>query len=121
MKVGIFRNPDTGEVSKLLETTWLGVLIGWAQEMERMAAQCEASYEEVNVFIEEINFLPSHVFPGHIGGHCVMPNIAILRERFKSKMLDAIVESNDAKGKIMKLPPVAETVDDEKDDARVVR
>ena len=88
-----------GELSKLLETTWLGILVGWAQEIERMASQCGGSYDEVNAFIKEVSFLPSHVFPGRIGGHCVMPNIAILRAKFPSRMLGAIVESNMQKEK----------------------
>lgn len=97
--VAKFRTPEIGELSKLVETTWLGVLIGWAQEVERMAAGCGGSYEEVNAFIKEISFLPSHVFPGRIGGHCVMSNIAILRSRISSKLLDAVVESNECKEK----------------------
>jgi UDP-N-acetyl-D-mannosaminuronate dehydrogenase len=96
-EVATFGTPELGELSKLVETTWLGVLICWAQEVERMAGECGASYEEVNAFIQEIDFLPSHVFPGRIGGHCVMPNIAILRDRFASRLLDAVVESNEAK------------------------
>jgi UDP-N-acetyl-D-mannosaminuronate dehydrogenase len=96
-KVATFRTPEVGEISKLVETTWLGVLIGWAQEVERMAVQCGGSYEEVNAFIKEISFLPSHVFPGRIGGHCVMSNIAVLREKVSSKLLDAVVESNEIK------------------------
>ena len=96
---GTFRNPEIAELSKLVETTWLGVLVGWAQEIERMAAEVDGSYEEVNEFIKEISFLPTHVFPGKIGGHCVMPNIDMLRKRFSSKLLDAIVESNAAKEK----------------------
>jgi hypothetical protein len=64
-----------------------------------MAARYGASYEEVNEFIKEISFLPSHVFPGRIGGHCVMSNIAILRANTSSKLLDAIVESNEVKEK----------------------
>ncbi len=92
-----FRTPEVGELSKLLETTWLGVLIGWAQDVERMAGECGASYEEVNAFIKEISFLPSNVFPGRIGGHCVMPNIAILRTKFSSSFLNAIAESNERK------------------------
>lgn len=96
-QVATFRTPEVGELSKLVETTWLGVLIGWAQEVERMAGECGVSYEEVNDFIKEIDFLPSHVFPGRIGGHCVMPNIAILRDKFASKLLDAVVESNESK------------------------
>jgi UDP-N-acetyl-D-mannosaminuronate dehydrogenase len=94
---GVFRTPEVGELSKLVETTWLGVLIGWAQEVERMAVQCGASYEEVNAFIQEISFLPSHVFPGRIGGHCVMSNIALLRKDVSSKLLDAVVDSNQTK------------------------
>jgi UDP-N-acetyl-D-mannosaminuronate dehydrogenase len=97
--VAKFRTPEVGELSKLIETTWLGILIGWAQDVERMAAGCGASYEEVNAFIKEISFLPSHVFPGRIGGHCVMSNIAILRSKISSKLLDAIVESNEVKEK----------------------
>lgn len=96
-KVATFASPEAGELSKLLETTWLGVLIGWAQDIERMAEQCGASYNEVSAFIKEIDYLPTNVFPGFIGGHCVMPNIAILRNRFGSKFLDAIVESNESK------------------------
>ena len=93
-----FRTPEVAELAKLLETTSLGMLIAWAQEVERLALRHGASFREVNAFIQEIDFLPSHIFPGHIGGHCVMPNIAILRTRFRSPFLDAIVESNEEKG-----------------------
>lgn len=96
-KTASFRTPEVGELSKLLETTWLGVLVGWAQEAERFAASFGTSYEEVNSFIEEVDFLPSHIFPGFIGGHCVMPNIDLLKRSFDSRFLDAIVESNKRK------------------------
>lgn len=98
-KVATFPTLESGELSKLLETTWLGMLVGWAQEIERLAFQCGASYEDVNAFVKEIDYLPKNVFPGYIGGHCVMPNIAILRKEFASKFLDAIVDSNDCKEK----------------------
>jgi UDP-N-acetyl-D-mannosaminuronate dehydrogenase len=96
-KVATFPSPEAGELSKLLETTWLGMLVGWAQDIERMAAQCGASYDDVNAFIKEIAYLPTNVFPGQIGGHCVMPNIDILRKTFSSDFLDAVVDSNEAK------------------------
>jgi UDP-N-acetyl-D-mannosaminuronate dehydrogenase len=92
-----FTSTEMGELTKLLETTWLGVLIGWAQEIERMAAAYDGTYDEVNSFMKEISYLPSHVFPGKIGGHCVMPNIAILRELFSSQFLDAVVNANTLK------------------------
>ena len=92
-----FRTLEIGELSKLLETTYLGLLVAWAQEVERFAARYDASSKEVNAFIQEIDYLPSHIFPGHIGGHCVIPNIEILRSTFDSRFLDAIVESNELK------------------------
>jgi UDP-N-acetyl-D-mannosaminuronate dehydrogenase len=92
-----FRSSAAGEVAKLLETTWLGVLVGWAQEAERIGLEHGASYDEINAFIEEIDFLPHHITPGFIGGHCVMPNIDILRSMYRSEFLEAIVQSNDRK------------------------
>ena len=89
-----FRTPEIGELAKLVETTWLGILIGWAQEVERFGESYGASFEEVNAFIQEVDFLPSHIFPGWIGGHCVMPNIELLQERVQSQFLDAVVRSN---------------------------
>lgn len=94
---GAFRTPEIAELSKLLETTYLGILVGWAQEVERLANQYDGAFEDVNAFIEEIDFLPAHIFPGHIAGHCVMPNIAILQSQLKSKFLEAVVESNEFK------------------------
>jgi UDP-N-acetyl-D-mannosaminuronate dehydrogenase len=93
-KTATFPTPEIAELAKLLETTYLGVLIAWAQEMERLAAQYGGSYDDVNAFIEEIDFLPSQVFPGVIGGHCVMPNIELLRSRVESAFLNLVVQSN---------------------------
>ena len=93
-RIDRFRTPEIGELAKLIETTWLGILIGWAQEVERFAESYDASFDEMNAFIKEIDFLPSHIFPGWIGGHCVMPNIELLQERIQSQFLDAVVASN---------------------------
>jgi hypothetical protein len=71
--------------------------VGWAQEVERIAERHGASYKDMIAFIEEIAFLPQGVFPGVIGGHCVMPNIAILRSVVQSEFLDAVVKSNELK------------------------
>jgi UDP-N-acetyl-D-mannosaminuronate dehydrogenase len=101
-KTATFPSPELGELAKLLETTYLGILIAWAQEVERLAAQYGGKFEDVNAFVEEIDFLPSGVFPGRIGGHCVMPNIAILRTQLKSKFLDTVVESNEIKEQQLK-------------------
>src|SRR5580704_701008 len=96
-KTDTFGSSEIAELSKLVETTYLGVLIAWAQEVERFAARCGGSFGEVNKFIEEVRCLPSQVFPGVIGGHCVIPNIEILKTRFQSELLSAVQHSNDLK------------------------
>jgi hypothetical protein len=40
-----------------------------------------------------------------------MPNIAILREQFSSKFLDAVVDSNDAKARSLGSPPATTDID----------
>jgi len=57
-----------------------------------------ADYDEVVSFYEEVLFLPRVKYvPGVIGGHCVMPNVRILKAIFQSDLLDAIVTSNKMK------------------------
>jgi UDP-N-acetyl-D-mannosaminuronate dehydrogenase len=88
--------PEALELSKLLETTYFGLLIAWAQEMNRFAQTVNADYQEVGRFFREISYLPSVLFqPGHIGGHCVMPNIELLQQRFQSDFLSVIRTSNE--------------------------
>jgi hypothetical protein len=93
-RTATFPSPELAELAKLLETTSLGMLIAWAQEMERLAAVYGGAFKDVNAYMEEVAFLPSHIFPGVIGGHCVMPNIELLKSRLESQFLDLVVESN---------------------------
>lgn len=98
LKTKILSSPEASELAKLTETTYFGVLIAWAQEVERYCDRSGASYEDVISFYEEISFFPStKYFPGVIGGHCVMPNIEILRKFDDSSFLRAIKDSNEAK------------------------
>lgn len=98
MKTKVLSSPESAELAKLTETTYFGVLIAWAQELERYCDQLSVNYDEVSSIFEEIAYLPPvKYFPGIIGGHCVMPNITILKESFKSDLLDAIEKSNETK------------------------
>jgi UDP-N-acetyl-D-mannosaminuronate dehydrogenase len=98
MKTRLLGSPEATEIAKLTETTYFGLMIAWAQEVERYCMEFGANYEEVVSFYEEIKFFPPvKYFPGVIGGHCVMPNIAILRQHFPSGLLEAIVKSNSLK------------------------
>jgi UDP-N-acetyl-D-mannosaminuronate dehydrogenase len=97
-KTRILSAPEATELAKLTETTYFGLLIAWAQELERYCDQTGQAYEEIISFYEEISFFPTtKYFPGIIGGHCVMPNIEILRKFDDSSLLRAIESSNRAK------------------------
>lgn len=96
MKTKILSSPEAVEFAKLTETTYFGLLIAWAQELERCCDQLSVNYDEVVSYYDEIGYLPPVKFtPGIIGGHCVMPNIEILKTMFKSDFLDAIEKSNE--------------------------
>jgi UDP-N-acetyl-D-mannosaminuronate dehydrogenase len=101
MRTTPLSSPEATEIAKLIETTYFGLMIAWAQEVERYCEKLGASYDEVVAFYEEIKFFPqTKYFPGVIGGHCVMPNISILLQKFPSDLLQEIVKSNALKKKI---------------------
>jgi UDP-N-acetyl-D-mannosaminuronate dehydrogenase len=98
LKTKILSSPEATELAKLTETTYFGLLIAWAQEVERYCDQSGQDYDEVVSFHEEIKYLPPvKFFPGAIGGHCVMPNIKLLRRFHPSMILEAIEASNQMK------------------------
>lgn len=98
LKTKVLSTPEATELAKLTETTYFGVLIAWAQEVERYCDKTGAQYEEVIAFYDEIDFFPAvKYFPGVIGGHCVMPNIEILRNFTESRLLEAVQTSNQMK------------------------
>jgi len=91
-------SPEATELAKLTETTYFGILIGWAQEVERYCDAVDVPYAQIVSFYKEIGYLPRvEFFPGVIGGHCVMPNIAILERVLDSEILEAIRTSNSKK------------------------
>ena len=101
MKTKLLSSPEATEIAKLTETTYFGLLIAWAQEVERYCMELGTNYDEVVSFYDEIKFFPPVKYsPGVIGGHCVMPNIAILLQQFPSGLLHAIRQSNELKQKI---------------------
>ena len=98
MKTKLLSSPEATELAKLTETTYFGLMIAWAQEIERYCDRLELNYDDVVSFYEEIRFFPPvKYFPGIIGGHCVMPNIEILQKCAPSEILAAIQASNKRK------------------------
>jgi UDP-N-acetyl-D-mannosaminuronate dehydrogenase len=98
MKTRILSSPEAAELAKLTETTYFGIMIAWAQEVERYCDQFGVNYDQLVSFYDEIAFFPPVKYtPGVIGGHCVMANIKILKTVFQSDILDAIENSNQLK------------------------
>jgi UDP-N-acetyl-D-mannosaminuronate dehydrogenase len=98
LKTKSLSTPEAAELAKLTETTFFGILIAWAQEVERYADRVGVSYDEVVSIYEEIRFFPPVKYhSGVIGGHCVMPNIELLRLLDDSPILNSIKSSNDKK------------------------
>ena len=98
LKTKSLASSEAAELAKLTETTYFGLMIAWAQEVERYADHVGADYEQIVSFYDEIGFFPPvKYFPGVIGGHCVMPNIELLKRLDCSEILEAIQSSNQKK------------------------
>jgi UDP-N-acetyl-D-mannosaminuronate dehydrogenase len=96
LRTAPFLSPEGLELAKLLETTYLGILIGWAQEAERFCRSVGAEYNDVMAMMREIDYLPSVIFrPGFIGGHCVIPNTYLLEQVRPSAFIDVLRASNE--------------------------
>jgi UDP-N-acetyl-D-mannosaminuronate dehydrogenase len=95
LRTKLLSSPEAAEIAKLTETTFFGLMIAWAQEVERYADRIGGGYDEIVSFYDEIKFFPPvKYFPGVIGGHCVMPNIELLMQFEDSEILKAIQLSN---------------------------
>ena len=77
-------NPITLELSKIIcDTTYYGWLINYAQMSKIVANKFSVDYDEMWSFSDEIHaFLGNRpkLFPGFIGGHCVIPNLELLND-----------------------------------------
>jgi UDP-N-acetyl-D-mannosaminuronate dehydrogenase len=102
LKSSRMSSTETSELSKLLETTYSGILIGWMHEIERLSNKYGVDWKETlqlpAAANQRIEFKrPTDIFPGFIGGHCIMPNIALLLQENESDYLTAVVNSNQRK------------------------
>ena len=74
--------PETLELAKIIcDTSYLGWLVNYAQLSNMIAIKHGVDYAEMWGFSDEIHrFLGNRpkMFPGFIGGHCVIPNIDLI-------------------------------------------
>jgi len=82
-----------------------GLNLAFAQEQQRMCKHFGVRYEDVvNEFensrnrglkkLKRSKVTMPILYPGYIGGHCVMPNVEILMQDYPSVFLKVILESN---------------------------
>jgi UDP-N-acetyl-D-mannosaminuronate dehydrogenase len=95
-------NPITLELAKIVvDTSYYGWLITYAQLSNMIAIKHKVNYDEMWTFADEIHkFLGNRpkMFPGFIGGHCVIPNLGLI----KDGTLDLIKEINSDYSKTLK-------------------
>jgi hypothetical protein len=94
--------PETLELAKIIcDTSYLGWLVNYAQLSNLIAIEHGVDYDEMWSFSDEIHkFLGNRpkMFAGIIGGHCVIPNIDLIR----NQGLNLIKELNNIYGKKLK-------------------
>jgi len=90
----ICKGPKETELAKIINTTYYALLIAWFQEIYRLCEELGVSYEDVVDFIKTTEGRPV-LYPGYIGGHCLIPNIKLLLTKVDSDFLRLILESNE--------------------------
>jgi UDP-N-acetyl-D-mannosaminuronate dehydrogenase len=97
LKVKVLKSCAETELAKLFETTYRAWMIACFQEMHRIAQAFEADFDEVVDFLEDTHRVRLDrpiMFPGFIGGHCLIPNTELLLKSYDSEFLRLILESN---------------------------
>ena len=74
--------PETLELAKIIcDTSYLGWLVNYAQLSNKIAIEYGINYDEMWSFSDEIHKLLGNrpkMYPGYIGGHCVIPNLNLI-------------------------------------------
>ena len=94
--------PETLELAKIIcDTSYLGWLVNYAQLSNIIAIKHGVDYNEMWSFSDEIQkFLGNRpkMYPGFIGGHCVIPNLNLIN----NEVLNIINKMNDRYAKKLK-------------------
>lgn len=82
VKVAWMSSTKTAELAKILtDTTYYGWLINYAQITSMICQKEGVDYDEMWIFADEVHrYLGNRpkMFPGVIGGHCVIPNLSLI-------------------------------------------
>jgi UDP-N-acetyl-D-mannosaminuronate dehydrogenase len=98
LKVKVLKSCRETELAKLFETTYRAWMIACFQEMHRISRAFGADFDEAVDFLEDthrVRFDRPVMFPGVIGGHCLIPNTELLLKSYDSEFLRLILMSNE--------------------------
>jgi len=98
LKVKVLKGAVETELAKLFETTYRAWMIACFQEMHRISRHFEANFDDVLDFLEDTHRVRLDrpvMFPGVIGGHCLIPNTVLLLKSYDSEFLRLILKSNE--------------------------
>jgi len=113
LKVKVLKGCTETELAKLFETTYRAWMIACFQEMHRISRAFGADFNETVDFLEDTHrqrFDRPVMFPGVIGGHCLIPNTKLLLDVYDSEFLRLILKSNDERKEEVKDKAVAAEV-----------
>ena len=86
------------ELAKLFETTYRAWMITCFQEMHRISQYFSGKFDTIVDFLEDTHRVRLDrpiMFPGFIGGHCLIPNTKLLLNTYDSELLKLILKSNE--------------------------
>ncbi len=98
LRVKVLKSCRETELAKLFETTYRAWMIACFQEMHRISRAFGAEFDETVDFLEDTHkerFDRPVMFPGVIGGHCLIPNTELLLKSYDSEFLKLILKSNE--------------------------
>jgi UDP-N-acetyl-D-mannosaminuronate dehydrogenase len=114
LKVKALKSCRETELAKLFETTYRAWMITCFQEMHRISRAFNADFDEAVDFLEDTHlerYDRPVMFPGVIGGHCLIPNTELLLKSYDSDFLRLILNSNEKRKEEMKNPVVKAEAD----------
>jgi len=114
LKVKVLKSSRETELAKLFETTYRAWMIACFQEMHRISRHFNADFDEIVDFLEDthrVRFDRPPMFPGVIGGHCLIPNTKLLLEMYESEFLRLILKSNEKRKEEIKEEEVRSEVE----------
>ena len=109
LTVKVLKSCRETELAKVFETTYRALMIAGFQEMHRIARANGADFNDTVDFLEDTHRQRLDrpiMFPGFIGGHCLIPNTKLLLNCYDSDMLRFILESNEKRAEEMKNPEI---------------